>query len=118
MMRFLLYSYLFVVVIFLSFACSSDYTEAKEMGEKWCSCNEKMDKLYEEMNASDNQQRKDIISMQILSEQSNVLQCMGGEEKLRLLNDKFSGTRFQNYYDKTRLNTCPERVKLLSKKVN
>jgi hypothetical protein len=43
---------------------------------------------------------------------------MGGEEKLRLLNDQFSGTDFQKYFDKARLNKCPERVKLLSKKGN
>ncbi len=88
------------------------------MGKRWCTCNETMSNLYVEMNASDNQQNKDAIVVKILAEQAVVLKCMGGEEKLRLLNDKFSGSSFQKYYDKTRLNTCPEMVKLLSKKVN
>ena len=86
------------------------------MGEKWCSCNETMGRLYEEMNDSKNQQNKDAIAVKILAEQAVVLKCMGGEEKLRLLNKKFSGTNFQNYYDKARLYSCPELVKLLSKK--
>ena len=118
MHKVLLYNCLFIASSLFSVSCSADYSEAREMGKKWCTCNETMGKLYEEMNASDNQQKKDIISMKILTEQASVLQCMGGEEKLRMLNDKFSGSSFQEYYDKTRSNTCPERVKLLSKKVN
>lgn len=116
MFRFLLYTCLLTASNLFLFACSSDYSEAREMGHKWCTCNETMGKLYEELNASDNQQNKDAIAVKILAEQSNVLQCMGGEEKLRLLNDQFAGTDFQKYFDKARLNNCPERVKLLSKK--
>jgi hypothetical protein len=118
MFKVLLYKRLIIASNLFLFACSSDYSEATEMGQKWCTCNESMGKLYEEMNATDNQINKDAIAVKIITEQANVLQCMGGEEKLRLLNDKFSGTDFQKYFDKARLNKCPERVKLLSKKGN
>jgi hypothetical protein len=118
MHKILFYNCLIIASNFFLIACSSEYSEAKKMGQKWCTCNEKMGKLYEEMNATDNQINKDAIAVKILAEQANVLQCMGGEEKLRLLNDQFSGTDFQKYFDKARLNTCPERVKLLSKKGN
>ena len=118
MYRFLLYKCLFTAIIFFSVACSSDYSEAKEMGQKWCTCNETMGRLYEEMNTTDIQLNKDAIAVKILAEQANVLQCMGGEEKLKLLNDQFSGTDFQKYFDEARLNKCPERVNLLSKKGN
>ena len=118
MFKVLLYKCLFLASNLFLVACSSEYSEATEMGHKWCTCNKSMEMLYEEMNATDNQLNKDAISVKILAEQANVLQCMGGEEKLRLLNDKFSGTDFQKYFDKARLNKCPERVKLLSKKGN
>jgi hypothetical protein len=118
MYKVLLYKYLFLASNLFLVACSSEYSEATEMGHKWCTCNERMGKLYEEMNASDNQLNKDAIAVKILAEQANVLQCMGGEKKLRLLNDQFSGTDFQKYFDKARLYKCPERVKLLSKKGN
>ena len=118
MFKVLLYKRLIIASNLFLFSCSSDYSEATEMGQKWCTCNESMGKLYEEMNATDNQINKDAIAVKIITEQANVLQCMGGEEKLRLLNDKFSGTDFQKYFDKARLNKCPERVKLLSKKGN
>ena len=118
MFKVLLYICLFIASNLFLVACSSEYSEATEMGHKWCTCNESMEKLYEEMNATDNQLNKDAIAVKILAEQANVLQCMGGEEKLRLLNDQFSGTDFQKYFDEARLNKCPERVKLLSKKGN
>jgi hypothetical protein len=116
MKRFLLNTCSYITVIFLSVACTSDYSKAKEMGQKWCNCNEKMGRLFKELNATDNQQNKDEIAVSILTEQAVVLKCMGGEDKLKLLNEKFSGTNFQNYYDKARLYSCPELVKLLSKK--
>jgi hypothetical protein len=112
------YNCLIIASNFFLFACSSEYSEAKEMGQKWCSCNETMSKLYEEMNAAENQQNKDAIALKVLAEQATVLQCMGGEEKLNSLNDQFSGSSFQKYYDQSRLKKCPERVKLLSKKGN
>ncbi len=118
MYKLLLYYCLLLAIISISVACSSEYSEAKEMGQKWCSCNETMSKLYEEMNAAENQQNKDVIALKILAEQATVLQCMGGEEKLNSLNDQFSGSSFQKYYDQSRLKNCPERVKLLSKKGN
>ncbi len=106
------------LLLFLSLfatACSS-FPEAEEMGQKWCSCNETMGSLYTEMNASEEQQKKDALSVKILAEQANVLQCMGGEEKLKALNEQFSGTDFQKHYDQTRLKNCPALVQLLSKK--
>jgi hypothetical protein len=118
MYKILFYNCLIIASNFFLIACSSEYSEAKKMGQKWCTCNEKMGILYQELNATDNQQNKDEIAVKILAEQANVLQCMGGEEKLRLLNEQFSGTDFQKYYDQSRLKNCPERVKLLSKKGN
>jgi len=110
--------YLFIAIAFLFNACSQDYYIAREMGIKWCDCNKSMDNLYSELNTTDNQEIKDKISVNILTEQAKVLECMGGEEKLRQLNEKFSGTGFQKHYDKTRLHNCPDRVKLLSKTGN
>lgn len=106
------------LLFFLSFFASacSKFPEAKEMGQKWCSCNQTMGSLYEEMNASQEQEKKDALALKILAEQANVLQCMGGEEKLKALNDKFSGTEFQQHYDQTRLNNCAGLVQLLTKK--
>ena len=99
-------------------SCSSGYSQAEELGQKWCTCNESMARFYHEMNASESQEKKDELAIKIVSEQAEVLKCMGGEEKLKRLNNQFSGTNFQKIYDKSRQTKCPESVKLLSKKGN
>jgi len=105
----------FLLSFFLA-ACSSTSSEAEEMGQKWCGCNKTMGGLYQEMNATEDKKIITALSAKLLSEQANVLQCMGGEEKLKGLNDKFLGTDFQKYYDQTRMKNCAALVQLLSKK--
>lgn len=118
MSKMLICNCLFFTIVLTIVSCSSAYSEAKEMGLQWCKCNESMDSLYMALYSIDKQQNKDEISVKILAEQTKVIECMGGEEKLRQLNEKFSGTAFQKFYDQARVENCSDRVKLLSKKGN
>jgi hypothetical protein len=113
---FLSFGLSFILIFSLS---SCGKSEAERMAIKWCECNQTMGELYKQLDETKEPEKLTSIVSNIMVESNNVTVCMGGEEKLKEINAKLTGSDkadFQKQYNDTRNSMCPEMVKLLSKK--
>jgi hypothetical protein len=94
-------------------------SEAERMGIKWCECNMQKAELFKELDQAKDPAKIGVLISNIMLEEQNAVDCMGGAEKLKALEEKLSNTEkgeFQSVYDNIRKDLCPETIKLLKKR--
>ena len=109
-------SHILSFLLFPFFIISCKQSEAERLGIKWCECQTEKAALFENLDKETDPAKINSIVNNIMLRENEVVECMGGEDQLKLINKKFRDTNFQEIYDKTRKDMCPEIMKLLEKK--
>lgn len=105
-----------MVCSFLLSSCGK--SEAERLGIKWCECNMEKAELFKELDQTTEVAKINNLVAAIMIEEQSAIDCMGAK-KLKSLEEKLNAREkgeFQQLYDKTRKDLCPESLKLLKKK--
>ena len=110
---------LFLLLFSISLLSSCNKSEAERLAIKWCECNMQKAELFKSLDESKDPEKIGAIVNNIMIEEQNAIECMGGSEKLKALQDQLNAAEkgeFQNIYDQTRSDLCPQTIELLKKK--